>query len=34
LEREFLSVLSAKECAALDATLAKLSLSLNRLRKA
>ena len=34
LEREFLSVLSAKECTALDATLSKLSLSLDRLRKA
>ena len=34
LEREFLSVLSAKERAALDATLTKLSLSLKRLRKA
>lgn len=34
LEREFLSVLSAKERAALDATLTKLSLSLTRLRKA
>ena len=34
LEREFLSVLSAKERATLDATLTKLSLSLDRLRKA
>ena len=34
LEREFLSVLSASERAALDATLTKLSVSLDRLRKA
>ena len=34
LEQEFLSALSAKERAALDVTLTKLSLSLNRLRKA
>lgn len=34
LEREFLSVLSAKERSALEETLTKLSLSLNRLTKA
>jgi DNA-binding MarR family transcriptional regulator len=33
LEQEFLSILSGKERAALDATLTKLSLSLDRLRK-
>jgi DNA-binding MarR family transcriptional regulator len=34
LEQEFLSILNARERAALDATLTKLSVSLDRLRKA